>query len=343
MDGPAPPVIVLRFVSSLCGQGFGTDMNQGKAIGNAVYLVLGLALLVMCFDLMRQEVTITAKNIFRKISSWTADSPETKVASKKAPKTATTATTTSRRSESKRHKSMGDIDAAEAEERLIREDKAGFPSDRKPMSLTSYNSKSMRALTVAGSEEDFGTGVSAHRGRVNTISGSSGRYGPMPHATSGGGGEGGGGSQDTRNPSNNNNNNSDVNKNSTDGSSGRGSVTVSRPVSVPPHGLAETVDLLEHMNLVRNASPRDSPKMRRRDRSRSPVRGRPKSRGPGSQDRGGNVDVATEEEDDDDDDDTLDAASVASSTDLIKVNRHTAGHARHDSCNKRLFYISVIY
>ena len=106
-------------------------------------------------------------------------------------------------------------------------------------------------------------------------------------------------------------------------------VVAARPLSVPPHGgLAETVDLLEHMHLVRNsaASPGHSPRMMcRRDRSRSPVRGRPKSRGPGgsAQDRSGNVDVATEEEDndddDDDDDDTLDAASVASSTDLVKV------------------------
>ena len=308
-------------------------MNQGKAIGNAVYLILGLALLVMCFDLMREEVTITAKNIIRRISSWTSDNPEKKATKKTA---AAATTTTSKWSEGKRHKSVGDLDVTAAEERLIGEDRGGLPSDHKPLSSTLYNSKSMRALTVAGSEEDFGTGGFGQRGRVNTISGSSGRYGPMPHATHGGGGGGGGGggergSQDARNPSNNNNNISDLNKNTTDGSSSRPVAAVARPVSVPPQGLAETVDLLEHMNLVRDASPRHSPKMQRRDRSRSPVRGRPKSRGPGSQDRGGNVDVATEEEDDDDDDDdTLDAASVASSTDLIKVKSSRLSRVSHE-------------
>ena len=48
-------------------------MSQGKAIGNAVYLILGLAILAMCFDLMREEVALTMRKMYDSITSWTSD------------------------------------------------------------------------------------------------------------------------------------------------------------------------------------------------------------------------------------------------------------------------------
>ncbi|PVD32828.1 hypothetical protein C0Q70_08275 [Pomacea canaliculata] len=96
-----------------------------------------------------------------------------------------------------------------------------------------------------------------------------------------------------------------------------------RPVFVSP---CDVTDGLVSLDLdlgvsVDDLSPPASPKMRRRDRSRSPVRGRSRARHDSSSPCGrarasvGEVDIYHDE----DDDDTLDASSTASSTDLVKV------------------------